>query len=176
MNATSRFWPLLILIALAAAGFVAFDRYLALDSARTALSETRDQLDESSRLAATHPKAFGLDGKQGRVSLKNIVQETSARHGIPIVYLTETEKDVGDKVRERSVIARAVNAPHGKFVRFLAELELKGNGAKIKELRLKPSVTQPGIYQEAEAVFSHRHLAEESPEPRKGAHTETAQR
>lgn len=139
------------------ATYFAVDRFAALDDARTASTLAQEQLASAQEMAHRHPEAFGLNANRGSsVDLKRLVQDSSARNGVSLLYLNETERDAGESIRERNVLARLVNVPHDKLVTLLADLETNGGGARIKEIRIKPSPARSDIYQEAEAVLTIR--------------------
>ena len=141
---------------MAAAFYFAFERYSASAAARVELQDSLDGIDDCSRMARTHPGAFGKITAPVEVALKPLVQELCARQAIGLSYLSEIEKDVEDGARERSVYARAANVPHDRLVALLAELEARGGGAKIKEINLTLSKENGGVYAEVNTVFSKR--------------------
>jgi hypothetical protein len=139
------------------ATFFAVDRYAAMEEARTATTAAHEQLALAQDIAQRHPEAFGVNANHSAVAdLKRLVQDSAARNGVSLLYLTETERDAGESIRERNVLARLVNVPHDKLVSLLADLETKGGGARIKEIRIKPSIARSDVYQEAEAVLTVR--------------------
>lgn len=162
MNATQTGLRLLLLIALAGAGYAALDRYLAWQEVKVAADRQLEDLQAAQSAFARHPGAFapGTDDPGAR-NLKALVQGAVARNNVPVVFLSESERELGRGVVERDVTARAVNVAHGPWVRFLADLEANGK-ATVKELRMKPAPRQNGVYEEAETVVSLRWAA---PEP-----------
>lgn len=146
-----------IVAALIGAGIFAFERFMALDEARAAHALRMEELDEARHLVHSHPEAFGVNSAaSAKTDLKGLVQQSSSRNGVVLMYLSETERDAGEKIKERNVVARAVNVPHAKLVAFLADLENRGGGARIKEIRLKPALDRSDVYQEAETVLALR--------------------
>lgn len=142
----------------------AVTRYFAYQESQETFTECLTNLQDAHGMAARHKDLFEANKlNAGRNDLKAIVQESGARNGVPLIYLNETERDSGDKVRERNVTARAVNVPHSKLVTFLVDLETRGGGARIKEIRLKPSADKAGVYQEAESVLAIRTVVETAP-------------
>lgn len=155
MKTSAAFWPTMLLLGVASSAFFAADRYLVQKELQGQLSDQYTQVQDSQNLAARHPKVFSQ--QQSQVSdLKTIVQSAGAKHGVAVVYLNETARESGDKMNERNVVVRAVNVAHPNFVRFLAEIEQLGRGAKLKDLRIKPSEERTNVYQEAEAILALR--------------------
>jgi hypothetical protein len=153
--------PMIVTLAFIAASAFAINRYVALDEARCAATESKEQILEAQRLMNAHPEAFGdRSGNPAKSDLKRLVLDSGARNGIALRYLTETERDAGEKVHERDVLSRMINVPHDKLVLFLADLEANGSGARIKEIRLKPASDKSNVYQEAETVLAIRTLVE----------------
>ncbi|MBE7461896.1 MAG: hypothetical protein HS116_00255 [Planctomycetes bacterium] len=135
----------------------ALDRYGALSAEKERFEARVQELGTARKLLTLYPQA--LSGGGARLdppALKSLVQQRGAKHGIALVYLTESDKEAGKGLRERQVVARGVGVPHTKWVAFLAEIESAGSGATFKELRLKPSTTENGVYSEAEAVLAYR--------------------
>ena len=153
--------PLLVALALIGAATFALDRYFALDAARSSLGEQMLQLERACQLARTHPQSLGTTANGAKTDLKALVQQSSARQGIVLTHLSETEHEAGEKVKERTISARAANVPHTAMVAFLADLESRGGGARVKEIRLKPAVDNGGMYQEAESVLAVRWVADD---------------
>ena len=113
------------------------------------------KLAQAVAMAARHPSLFEEgDRSAGEGSLKNLVKNIAREKGLEIAFLSENEKEAGKGKRERQVTARLVRAPHEKLVRFLAELEELGSGAKVKELHLRPSKETTDTYQDAEVIFA----------------------
>lgn len=151
----------LVFAALIGSGAYAFNRLMALDDAQAAHVLRMEELDEARHLVQAHPEAFGANsGNSTKTDLKGLVQQSSSRNGVVLMYLTETERDAGEKIKERNVVARAVNVSHAKLVAFLADLENRGGGARIKEIRLKPATDRSDVYQEAETVLALRWVTE----------------
>jgi hypothetical protein len=147
-----------IVSVLLACGF-AIERYGSMGEARAASTTAMEQVSKAQEMAWEHPEAYGVNANQGaKTDLKRMVQEAGARNGVSLLYLSETERDAGDSVRERNVMSRLVNVPHAKLVAFLADLESKGGGARIKEIRIKPALDRSDVYQEAEAILAIRWL------------------
>jgi len=159
---SSSFVSAIVALLLLGAALFAMDRYVRMEQAHQDLNLRNEELDEARRLLRTFPDTFVNTGTDSPVDLKTIIQQSSARNGIAVMYLSETERDAGEKIKERSVIARLVNVPHQKLVTFLQELEQESRGARIKELRLKPSANRSDVYQEAESVLAIRWLNERS--------------
>lgn len=156
-----RFSSMLMLLVLVASALFAVDRYLAFDQRRSEFTNRTAELQEAKTIYRQAPESFGgAVGPAEDRPLKPLVQAASNQNRIRLNYLSETEKELGKGVRERSVIARTTNVPHAALVAFLAEVEAKGGGARIKEIRLKPSPTQSGVYQDAECVVSRNRVAE----------------
>jgi hypothetical protein len=154
----------IVIAAVIAAGAFAFNRFMALEEAQAANALRMDELEEARHLVQSHPEAFGVNASAvAKSDLKGLVQQSSSRNGVVLMYLTETERDAGEKIKERNVVARAVNVPHAKLVAFLADLEKQGNGARIKEIRLKPATDRSDVYQEAETVLALRWVTESEP-------------
>jgi hypothetical protein len=150
--------PVLFVVAivLVAAAF-AVDRYLAYRAAREERDASVEQLGAALGMLKGHPEDFGnRAGSARRVGLKTLVQESGARSGVTLVYVTESEKEAGKGLRERSVTARMGAVRQEKLVAFLSDVEERGGGAKVRELRLKPDKAQSGLYQAAECVVSLR--------------------
>lgn len=159
MNAARKVPWVLLLAALAVTGYAALDRYLAWQEAKVAADRQIEDLQAAHTAFARHPGAFGQGTDDpGARNLKALVQGAVARASVPVVFLSESERELGKGVVERSVTARAVNVAHGPWVRFLADLEA-GGSATVKELRLKPAQRQSGVYEEAETVVSMRWVA-----------------
>jgi hypothetical protein len=155
----NRLLPALAVVALVLCAGFAAERYLKMAEAQEALDASILGLTEAQALSARHPEVFGAAGDSQQVSLKPLVQETGARHGIALAFLTETEKESGDGIRERSVLCRAVNVEQGKLIKFLFDLEKNGQGARLRELRLKPAPERSDMFQEAEGVLTIRSLS-----------------
>ena len=152
-----------IILAFAGSAIFAAQRYLTLAKAQEQSTQQIEDLTEAKALVERHPEVFQNPRRLAtKGPLKILVQEASARNGIPLTYLAESEKDAGENMKERSVVCRAVNVDQTKFVSFLSDIESKTNGARIKEIRLKPSSERTGAYQEAEAVVAMRWLAEKT--------------
>jgi hypothetical protein len=151
------FLSVIVFAACIGAGGFAFNRYMAMDEAQSSHTSRLEDLDEARHLFQSRPEAFGVNaGTAAKSDLKGLVQQSSSRNGVVLMYLTETERDAGEKIKERNVVARAVNVPHAKLVAFLADLENRGGGARVKEIRLKPALDHSDVYQEAEAVLALR--------------------
>ncbi len=163
---TKALLPSLVVICLLGVSVFTGSRYAEYDAARTQLDESRALLHEAQSLTNSHPEAYGANAAGGaKLDLKQLVQESGARNGISILYLSENERDAGESVRERIVLTRAVNVPHQQLVAFMADLESQGGGARIKEIRIKPKGDKADTYQEAEIVLAVRWLVEK-PAPR----------
>lgn len=153
--------PVLVLALLAAASAFALNRYAEFDAARGDYSDAQDLLQEAERLAHSHPEAYGVNAKGGaKLDLKQLVQESGAKNGISLLYLSESERDAGESIRERNILSRIVNVSHPQLVSFMADLEARGGGARIKEIRIKPKADKADVYQEAEVVLAVRWLFE----------------
>lgn len=162
MSATRMGLRLLLLAAIVVSGYAALDRYLAWQEAQTAANQQVEDLQAAHEAFARHPGAFSPGTNDpGARNLKAIVQGAVVRNNVPVVFLSETERELGRGIIERDVTARAVNVAHGPWVRFLADLEAGGK-ATVKELRMKPAPRQNSVYEEAETVVSLRWAA---PEP-----------
>ncbi|MBI3828865.1 MAG: hypothetical protein HY291_05080 [Planctomycetes bacterium] len=147
--------PALSFILVLAAALFAVERYSVYAPLRAELTLRGAQIDEARRIAAAYPEAFGPKAASAApANLKEIVQAAAARRSIPVTYLNESEKDLSKDVLETSVAARAVNVPHANLVAFLGDLESRGGGARIKEIRLKPAKEKSGQYDEAEIVYA----------------------
>ena len=166
MNRNGGFWPLATTIALVVAAAFAADRYLALATAQDGLSARMAELTEARQVVQANRDAF--DGGVGVAGgdLKSLVQQAGVRGGVRIAYLAEDDREVDPGIRDRNVIVRATNVPHGQWVRFLAELQGIGGG-RVKEIRVKPSKDQNGAYQEAEAVLTVRRVVALAGKPAK---------
>lgn len=137
-----------------AAGFLV-DRIMVLDDLKSRREVALDHVREAGRLAALHPDAFDPSRESvGDLSLKTLVQEKGTKLSLGIAYLSEAEREAGRGWKERQAIVRLRQAPHGRLVSFLAELEREGRGARVKELRLRPSKEKTGVYEDTEIVFS----------------------
>jgi len=147
-------------LVLATAVCFAVFEYVSYTEARDSFNDRMERLQDAQAMASKHSQIFRTGTATVRKDLKGLVQEVGAKNGISIIYLNETERDAGDMVRERNVVARAVNVPHAKLVTFLADLESRGNGARIKEIRLKPALDKSDVYQEAESVLAVRSVIE----------------
>jgi hypothetical protein len=155
----------LVLIALAIATAFAIDRYLAMTSAQELVNARVEMLSEAQQLAARQSGIFSPGAaKVQTTSLKTLVQDVNARHGLTVTYMNENERDIGDKIRERTVLTRSINVPHEKLIAVLAELESRSGGARMKEIRVKPSSDRTNLYDEVETVLALRSLT-----PAKGA-------
>ncbi|MCK6498651.1 MAG: hypothetical protein L6Q38_04135 [Nitrospira sp.] len=152
----------MLLAAVSAAAF-AVDRYLAFAKGEAELEERIAALQDAKEIYQQASGAFGAaTAPTEDLPLKPLVQKAGAEAKVRLNYLSETEKDLGKGVHERSVVARTSDVPHATLVAFLAALEARGDGARIKELRLKPSKTQSGIYQDAECVLARNRYEERS--------------
>ena len=153
--------PLLVVACLIGVSIFTVSRYAEYDAAQSQLEESRALIQEAQSLASNHPDAYGANASGGtKLDLKQLVQESAAGNGISILYLSETERDAGESIRERNVLTRAVNVPHQQLIAFMAELEARGGGARIKEIRIKPKGDKTDTYQEAEIVLAVRWLVE----------------
>jgi len=149
------FWPMILGLGVLASMYFSADRYFAQKETNERLQASLAEVNDAQELAARHPKVFAQ--KSGDAAdLKKIVQASGAKHSVAVVYLNETERESGDKMNERSVVVRVVNVQHPNFVRFLAEIEQLGQGARFKDIRMKPAEDRTGVYQEAEAVLALR--------------------
>lgn len=150
-------------------GAFAVNRFVALDEATTTQTLRMEELDEAQHLVQAHPEAFGINSVAAvKSDLKGLVQQSSSRNGVVLMYLSETERDAGERIKERNVVARVVNVPHAKLVAFLSDLENLGGGARIKEIRLKPAADRSDVYQEAETVLALRWVTESEPKKEAG--------
>lgn len=162
-------FPSLVVICLVGVSVFTGSRYAEFDAARAQLEESRELLQEARGLANNHPEAYGPNASGGtKLDLKQLVQESGAKNGISILYLSETERDAGESVRERNVLTRTVNVPHSQLIAFMADLEARGGGARIKEIRIKPKGDKADTYQEAEIVLAVRWLLEK-PAPKEAS-------
>lgn len=147
--------PALSFVLVLAAALFAVERYSAYAPLRAERTLRAAQLDEARRIAAANPEPFGSKAASApSAGLKEMVQAAAARHNIPVTYLNESEKDLAKGVRETAVAARAANVPHASLVAFLGDLEARGGGARIKEIRIKPAKDRGGQYEEAEIVYA----------------------
>lgn len=155
MKTSPAFWPMVLGLGVLSSVYFAADRYFAQRDMNERLNASLAEVHGALDLAARHPKVFAQ--KNGEAAdLKKIVQASGTRHGVAVVYLNETERESGDKMNERNVVVRIVNVPHPNFVQFLAEIERLGQGARFKDIRMKPSDERTGVYQEAEAILALR--------------------
>jgi len=162
---SSRAW-LLSLAALSAlgAGVAVVDRYLVYSEVRRQLAERLAEVQTAWTMQSTPPELVAATkGHAQGQDLKALVQREISRHGIPVIYLNDSERELGKDVKERNVVTRALNVPHAKLVAFLGALEAQGAGAKVKELRLKPAKEQSGVYEEAESVLTYRWVVKGAP-------------
>lgn len=155
MKTSAAFWPTILALGVLASAFFTTDRYFAQSELRSQLNEQFDQVQAAQDLAVRHPKVFERQATQS-ADLKTMVQAAGAKHGVAIAYLNETQRESGDKMNERNVVVRAVNVVHGNLVKFLAEIEQKGHGARLKDIRVKPAEDRTNVYQEAEAILALR--------------------
>jgi hypothetical protein len=139
----------------AAAGYAA-DRYAMARSARIERVEIQEMLKKSVALAAEHPHAFGTGSPASLsdLSLKLLAQEAAVSRNVPLGYLSETERETEKGRREHQVLVRLVNAGHRNLVLYLQDLELRGGGARVKELHIRPSRECLDCYEEVEVVLS----------------------
>jgi hypothetical protein len=158
----TRLMPALTIIILTLCAGFAVERYLKMSETQEALDAVIIDLTEAQALSARHPEVFGAAIDTQQASLKPLVQEIGARHGVSLAFLTETEKESGEGIRERSVLCRAVNVEQDKLVKFLFDLEKNGRGARLRELRLKPAPERGDMFQEAEGVLTIRSLGKTS--------------
>lgn len=135
----------LLLIALPAAW--AADSGLAASGARARRDERRAAFLEARVLAARR----SLPSTQ-TAPPKALLQDLAARQGIRVAFLAETEREVAGGGRERQVSARLVRVPQASLVRLLSGLEAPGTALRVRELRLRPSPEEAGLYEEAELV------------------------
>lgn len=152
-------------LAAAAGGFSA-DRYAAARQAREEREEAQAALEKAVKLAADHPRAFGVHAitpVAGESALKTLAQEFATSRSVTIGYLTESERESDKGRRERQVLIRLVNAGHPNLILFLQDLESRGGGAKVKEIHVRPSRDVADAYEEAEIVVSK--LAPEEKKP-----------
>jgi len=157
MRSPSRGPVLFVVVSVLVAVAFAADRYLAYRAAREERDASVAQLETALGLLKAHAEDFDANATKGkRVGLKTLVQESGARSGVTLVYVTESEKEAGKGLRERSVTARMGAVRQEKLVAFLSDVEDRGGGAKVRELRLKPDKAQSGLYQAAECVVSLR--------------------
>lgn len=145
---------LLVAIAIILTATFALKKYLDFAAARAELTEKIGRLEDANAVYLQNSLIFSNSVRPAAPELKLLVQSSSTRNGVLLSYLTEMDKDVGEKVREHNVICRAINVSQPKLVKFLAELEAQGGGAKIKELRLKPAADRFDCYQEVDVVIS----------------------
>lgn len=139
------------------AALFALDRYWAYASARDEFTTTEKDLIVAQDMLKRHAQAFvDKPADAPNVSLKAVVQQLGRKHRMNLVYLTEVEKEAGKGVRERNVITRVSKVAHGDLARFLSDVESKGSGIRIKEIQLKPSKTESGVYATAECVVVKR--------------------
>lgn len=143
-----------VALGLAGAGGYSVDRYLALDNLRAEHTLRVESLNEAAGLMERHTEAF--EQRSAPADLKTVVQQASARNKIALSHLSEVEREAGEKTRERNVYARLVDVPHAKLVAFLADLELNGRGARIKDIRLVPDASRSDYYKEAESTLCVR--------------------
>ena len=154
-----------LLVVLASGGF-ATDRFLVSRLVRQNRESAQRDLERAVFLISQHPGAFGWKGeRQDEGSLKTVAQESAARQGVTIGYLSENERDTEKGRRERQVIIRLANAPHPNLIHFLQELEHRGTGAWIKEIHVRPSRENSDSYEEAEIVLSKASAAPEEKKP-----------
>jgi hypothetical protein len=161
MRAFHSMLPAIVAAGVAAALAFAINRYVEMESLRSDLLESKEELAEAQHMVSAHPEAFDVDANSAsKADLKALVQKSAARIGVPIAYLNETERDAGEKVRERDVYARAINVSHTSLIAFLADLEANGGGARIKEIHVKIAPDRSDMYLEAESILAIRWLVE----------------
>jgi hypothetical protein len=164
MNRLRQFVNALIAAAFIGALAFAASAYLAMASAQESFESRSSRLAEAKHVFKSSAAVLSSQAKAASAAeLKPLVQQASGRSGVNLAFLTEVEKDVDEGVREHAVIFRANGVAQPKLVAFLRDLEAKGGGARIKELRLKASAEHTGEYQEVEATLALRTLTQKSP-------------
>ncbi len=152
-----------IILVACATVFAAF-KYVAMADARAQMELKSGQLENAKAMLQKNRGAFAGGGQNFTpAALKNLVQQSSAQHGVTIIYLNDNEKEIGEKVHECNVVWRAVNVKHSNLVLHLADLEARAGGAKIREIRLKPSPFISDVYAEAETVLTARRATLQEP-------------
>lgn len=138
-------------------GGFAVEGALAAREAKEGRDAAVEEVREAVRLAARHPGAFGGETPAaGAEALKQLVQGSASLHSLYAAFLSENEKEAGKGQRERQVTARLKDADHKRVVAFLDDLEKRGGGARVRELRLRPSPDASDVYQEVEVVLAKR--------------------
>src|SRR5260221_8284401 len=96
--------PTIIALVLFTAGAIfALNAYWDMAASSAALTERVEQLAQAQELYSKHSGIFNLAARGvAKIELKSLVQDASAHHGIRLIYLNESEKDTGDKIRERN--------------------------------------------------------------------------
>jgi hypothetical protein len=154
MNNRSPWPPFIVALAALVCAALAIDRYIASRVSAKAVESAVSDLREARLLVEQNPASFGTPPPTGaQMALKAAIQQTGARYGLSVAFLSESEKDAGQGRREKQAVARLVNPAHNKIVPFLDELERIG-GARVRELHLRPSRETTGLYQEVELVLA----------------------
>jgi hypothetical protein len=162
MNDRSPWIPFVVALAFLASAALAVDRYLAVHFSKRAVESALTDVREARAQVERNPASFGTPPPAAAQSaLKSIIQQTGARYGITVAFLSEGDKDAGQGVREKQAVARLVVASHGKLVPYLDELERVSGGARVRELHLRPSRDTNGVYQEVEFVLARPLATEE---------------
>lgn len=154
----------LVLLGPLGAGWFALRSAMAAEAARSSKDSAFRDLRDAKRLTGLHSFG-GTLGRSGPLPLKTLVQEAAQTGGITVAFLSESERDLGMGRREKQILARLVQAEHGKLVPFLARLEEEGGGAMVKEIHLRPSKNATAFYEEAEIVLSHLSESNGGPKP-----------
>lgn len=146
-----------VALAVLISGGLALDRAFAAGRAREARDAAVGDLRKATALAAKHPGSFGAQASAaGGEALKQLVQGSASLHSLLVAFLSENVKETGKHERERQVTARLTGANHRKLVAFLDDLERRGNGARVRELHLRPSPESSEAYQEVEIILAKR--------------------
>jgi hypothetical protein len=163
MKRGNRAFNWLVLVCFLAATAFAVDRFLAMQTAKARCENAIADLDRARSLLGSHSRPFvNAKGGDGTARLKRLIHDRSAQNGIRLGYLSENDGDAGKGFREKNVTMRFANVKHAPFVAFLTDLERMGNGATVKELKLRPSNTQAACYKSAECVLSWRYFDEKN--------------
>jgi len=161
--------PVLILAGLvvASAGAYAAERYAGVLSARQECRDLEQSLGKALALAEGHPRAFGSIAPANSAGgpLKALAQEAAVSRNITLAYLSESERDAEKGRRERQVLVRLQNAAHSNLVLYLQDLEVRGGGAVVREIHVRPSREIPDTYEDVEVVLSRTSVAPAEKKP-----------
>jgi hypothetical protein len=160
-----KFASALAILAFVLCTVFAIERYLLVTAHQRALEEARAELVSATKAFQANPLIFGEQRGSGRQDLKSVAQAASGRSGVPLMFLSEAERELSEGVRERTLVCRTANVKLSALVAFLSDLEASSKGARLKEIRLKQSPENSNLFSEAESVLSIKTISPKTPRP-----------